>query len=70
MATPLRNFTASVGLTALGRQQCPFCGVALQETVTGKRPTPKGDACADCYFGEISEGLEIHPIASGRVRRG
>ena len=49
---------------------CPYCGVALQETITGKRRTPKGDACSDCYYGLLGEAIEEHPIASGGSRRG
>ncbi len=50
--------------------RCPYCNVVLQETVTGKRPTPKGDACSDCYYGLLGEAIEDHPIASGGNRRG
>ena len=52
------------------QQRCPYCGVVLQETITGKKPTPKGPACADCYYGLIGDGIEEHPIASGGNRRG
>lgn len=51
-------------------QRCPYCGILLQETITGKRRAPDGDACSDCYYEELGEGVERHPIVSGRVRRG
>lgn len=50
--------------------RCAYCGVVLQETITGKRPTPKGSACSDCYYGLLGEAIEEHPIASGGNRRG
>jgi len=49
---------------------CCRCGVMLQETVTGKRDTPDGEACSDCYYGMLGEEIEKHPIASGGIRRG
>ena len=52
------------------KKKCPYCGVILQETVTGKRPTPKGEACSDCHYGLIGEEVEKSPIASGGIRRG
>jgi hypothetical protein len=52
------------------QQRCPYCGVVLQETITGKRPTPKGEACSDCYYEQLGEAVEQNPIVSGRVGRG
>lgn len=49
---------------------CRNCGVKLQETITGKRHTPKGDTCSDCYYEMLGEMIEDHPIASGGIRRG
>ena len=49
---------------------CAYCGIPLQETITGNRKTPKGRACSDCYYEQIGEGIEQHPIVSGKVRRG
>ena len=54
----------------LGRQHCTHCDVMIQETLTGKRPTPKGDACSDCYYEQIGEGVEECPIATPGLRRG
>jgi hypothetical protein len=51
------------------QQKCCKCGVVLQETITGKRPTPTGDAC-DCYYDELGVEIERHPIASAGIRRG
>jgi hypothetical protein len=52
------------------QQQCCYCGVLLQETITGKRKAPAGEACSDCYYEKLGKGIEQNPIASGRVRRG
>jgi hypothetical protein len=52
------------------REHCAYCGIELQESITGKRKAPKGQACSDCYYEQIGEGVEQHPIVSGKVRRG
>ena len=57
-------------LLRLSTRTCPYCGVTLQETITGKRPTPEGFACSDCYYEQLGEGVEQHPIVTARVRRG
>jgi hypothetical protein len=49
---------------------CAYCGVLLQEAITGSRKTPHGQACSDCYYEQIGEGIEQHPAVSGKVRRG
>lgn len=49
---------------------CAYCGIVLQEAITGNRKAPKGRACSDCYYDQIGEGVEQHPIVSGKVRRG
>jgi hypothetical protein len=54
----------------LGRQHCVNCDVMLQETMTGKRRTPDGDACSDCYYEKIGEGVEAHPVTTPGLRRG
>jgi len=50
--------------------RCAYCGVLLQETITGNRKAPRGQSCSDCYYEQIGEGIEQHPIVSGKVRRG
>jgi hypothetical protein len=59
-------------LATLGgdQQHCCQCGVLLQETITGKRKTPDGEACSDCYYEQLGDLVEQHPVVSGRVRRG
>jgi len=52
------------------QQRCCYCDVLLQETIAGKRQTPDGRACSDCYYEKLGEGVEENPIVSGRVRRG
>lgn len=49
---------------------CCECGVLLQETITGKRKTPKGEACSDCYYELLGELIEQHPIVTAGIRRG
>lgn len=57
-------------LPEVRQELCVECSVPLQETITGKRKTPRGDACSDCYYAELGAEIERHPIASGGVRRG
>ena len=54
----------------LAQAHCSYCGVLLQETITGNRKAPLGQACSDCYFEQIGKGIEEHPAVSGKVRRG
>lgn len=49
---------------------CCRCGVMLQETITGRRKTPDGDACSDCYYDSLGALVEEHPIVSAGIRRG
>jgi len=50
--------------------RCCECGVVLHETTTGKRQTPKGESCSDCYYELLGKEIENHPIASAGIRRG
>lgn len=59
-----------VNALKLKSSTCSHCRIPLQETITGKRPTPKGPACSDCYYDQIGDGVEQHPPVSARVRRG
>jgi hypothetical protein len=55
---------------SLGQSQCcSHCGVILHEAITGKRHTPGGISCSDCYFDQLGEGVEQHPITSGQPPR-
>jgi predicted RNA-binding Zn-ribbon protein involved in translation (DUF1610 family) len=49
---------------------CPHCGVAIQETITGKRRTPQGFACSECYYEQLGAEVAQYPILTGGVRRG
>jgi hypothetical protein len=51
-------------------ERCCTCGLELQETITGKRKMPNGYACSDCYYAELGEEIERHPLASAGIRRG
>ena len=48
---------------------CCGCGILLQETITGRRKAPKGEACSDCYYESLGELVEAHPIVSAGIRR-
>jgi hypothetical protein len=52
------------------RTTCAYCGIVLQEAITGNRKAPRGRACSDCYYEQIGEGIERHPVTTGKVRRG
>ena len=49
---------------------CPDCGIPLQETLTGCRPTVRGHVCTDCYFIEMGDHVDSHPIGIPRMHRG
>lgn len=73
MAIPLREIIER-GISwddlLKNEHRCPYCGVLLQETITGRRRTPKGDACSDCYYEQLGEIIEAHPVTSGGIHRG
>jgi hypothetical protein len=52
------------------QSSCAYCGILLQESITGSRKTPKGQACSDCYYEQMGAGIEENPVVSGKVRRG
>lgn len=53
-----------------GAQRCATCSVALQETVTGCRPSENGPVCSDCYFDALGAELDKHPIFMPRSVHG
>jgi hypothetical protein len=53
-----------------GVQKCVVCLIPLQETITGNRPTAKGNACSNCYFDMLGEEIEKNPICMPRKIRG
>jgi hypothetical protein len=73
MAIYLKDLVENPGrLRELRAQQprCAGCEVVLQETITGRRQSPKGEVCSDCYYGLLGDEIEKHPIASAGIRRG
>jgi len=73
VAIALKELIQNRGLLTLmeaEQQHCCYCNILLQATITGKRATPDGEACSDCYYENLGEGVEKHPIVSGPVRRG
>ena len=47
-----------------------YCGVLLQETITGKRREGDHEVCSDCYYERLGQLIEEHPIVGARVHRG
>jgi hypothetical protein len=45
-------------------EQCIVCGVPLQEAINGYRKVGGGTGaeCSDCYFSDISDLIDKHPI--------
>ena len=73
MAIYLKDLIENPSLLEPPQQQqvrCHRCNTVLQETITGKKFTEDGPECADCYYDEIGEAIEKHPIISGGNRRG
>lgn len=50
--------------------RCAHCGVTIHETTTGCRTIGTDCVCSDCYFKDMSDELEAHPISVRRMRRG
>lgn len=49
---------------------CYSCGITLQESRTGNRPTDFGASCSDCYYETLGQLIEKHPITSAHAPRG
>lgn len=45
-----------------GLEQCKVCNIPLQEAIHGYRHVQGGACCSDCYFDDISELIDAHPI--------
>jgi hypothetical protein len=41
--------------------RCPYCGNPITYS-TGRRMTPRGMACEDCYYEQLGNLVEQHPI--------
>ena len=70
MAISLKDLMDKPDLLSKEGPHCYYCGVLLQETITGKRRDGNHEVCSDCYYEKLGEAVEDHPIVSGRVRRG
>ncbi len=73
MAITLKELIADRSKLAMldgDQQHCCSCGILLLETITGKRKTPEGEACSDCYYDQVGDLIEQYPIVSGRLHRG
>ena len=72
MAQTLTQYFAEGALRdrdSSGTETCGICKIPLQETITGYRPTDDGARCADCFFCEISEMIDQHPIGRPMATR-
>ncbi len=63
---------ASIDLSKLlpthGQQRCS-CGVELRNSTTGIHRTKTGLRCTDCFYDELSEIIDQHPIGTPGLRR-
>lgn len=41
---------------------CNKCGITIQEFLTGKHDVEVGVYCDECFFDELGEVVENHPI--------
>jgi hypothetical protein len=53
---------------SISMETCLTCGVPLQEAIRGYRPVADGAKCSDCYFCEISDLIDMHPIGKPIAR--
>jgi hypothetical protein len=70
MAIPLRDLIERPDLLSKVGPRCHYCGVLLQETITGKRCEGDHEVCSDCYYEKLGQAIEEHPIVGARVHRG
>jgi hypothetical protein len=69
MAITLNDLIENPGLNLwdkASQETCCKCNTPLQETITGKRKIGDKFACSDCYYEELGEAIERHPIAGFR----
>jgi len=50
-------------------EMCSDCGVVLQETITGRNPSPKGYLCERCSIESFGDIIEKYPILPGGHHR-
>jgi len=46
------------------------CGSSLPHPDDVQYLINRKRVCEDCYYESLGEGIELHPICAGRVRRG
>ena len=71
MAIALAKYLADAGrrdLETSSIETCSVCGVPLQEAIHGYRPVGNAASCSDCYFCEISNLIDQHPIGKPIAR--
>ena len=69
-AKELLSMTDSNLLEIAHVEKCTKCKVPLQETITGCRKVNNGYMCSDCYFEEMGNEIEAHPIGIPQMHRG
>jgi hypothetical protein len=72
MAMLLKDFAAISDeelLTGGKVTKCVCCGVQLQESTTGNRPTADGPMCSKCFYKAVGKIIDDHPLGVPRARR-
>ena len=52
-----------------GQVRCAKCKTDLRENITGYLCGAGGPSCSDCYFDELSNLVEVHPMGIPALRR-
>ena len=71
MPIPLTEYlSAPPARQKTGPETCVDCGIRLQESIVGYRPTTHGAKCSDCYFDSLSDLVDQYPIGRPVAVRG
>ena len=46
-------------------ERCGGCSTMISGTVTGRNQTDEGVRCDDCYFDDLGDLVEKHPVGKG-----
>jgi hypothetical protein len=49
--------------------KCVACGCRIQRTITGEQQTSDGPVCDDCYYKQLGEVIDKHPLGLPRGGR-
>ena len=62
------SMTRDERMALVHSEKCADCGVALQESITGRNQSPTGPVCNVCSFEQFSKEIEEHPLLIGGRR--